>query len=53
MKYLLIALVAIGMIILLFRLFRLVWNEIKKDPIANLVIPAATALLTNLLLWWL
>lgn len=27
--------------------------DIKEDPLRNLAIPAATALLTNLLLWML
>lgn len=34
-------------------LLKLIWKDIKDDPVGNLVAPAATALLTNLLLWWL
>ena len=29
------------------------WKDIKYYPVGNLIVPAATALLTNLLLWWL
>lgn len=34
-------------------LVRLIWKDIKDDPVKNLIVPVATALLTNLLLWWL
>ena len=29
---------------------KIVWPNIKADPVANLILPAATALLTSLLL---
>lgn len=34
----------------LWLLKKFVWPDIKADPVANLIIPAATALLTSLLL---
>lgn len=34
-------------------LVKFIWKDIKDDPVGNLIVPAATALLTNLLLWWL
>lgn len=32
---------------------KIVWPAIKADPVSNLIMPVATALLTNLLLLWL
>lgn len=43
-------LVSAGIIILIIGALKVVCQEIKRDPIANLVMPAATALLTSLLL---
>ena len=34
-------------------LVKFIWKDIKDDPVGNLIVPAATALLTNLLLWML
>lgn len=34
-------------------LVKFIWKDIKDDPVGNLIVPAATVLLTNLLLWWL
>mgnify|MGYP001629865269 FL=1 len=34
-------------------LVKFIWKDIKDDLVGNLIVPAATALLTNLLLWWL
>lgn len=48
-KYMLL----IGSIALIAGLLKFIWQDIKKDPITNLVMPVATALLTNLLLWLL
>lgn len=46
LKYLVLA----GIIILIVGALKFAWQEIKRDPIANLVVPATTALLTSLLL---
>lgn len=53
MKNLVIAVATFFVCFILFKVLRFVWSEIKRDPVTNLLIPAATALLTNLLLWLL
>lgn len=42
-----LSLIGIGFI---WAIKNIVWPAIKADPVANLIVPVATALLTNLLL---
>ena len=42
-----LSLMGIGLI---WAIKNIVWPAIKADPVANLIVPVATALLTNLLL---
>ena len=42
-----LSLMGIGLI---WAIKNIVWPAIKADPVANLIVPAATALLTSLLL---
>lgn len=50
MKYMVIGILIFGSIVLGWILKNIVWPAIKADPVANLIVPVATALLTNLLL---
>ncbi len=50
MKYVITCIVILVACFPMRRLFKIVWQDIKKDPVSNVVIPAATALLTSLLL---
>ena len=53
MKYMVIGILIFGSIVLGWILKNIVWPAIKADPVSNLIMPVATALLTNLLLLWL
>mgnify|MGYP000175384618 FL=1 len=53
MKYMVIGILIFGSIVLEWILKNIVWPAIKADPVSNLIMPVATALLTNLLLLWL
>ena len=48
-----VAIVALIVIAIGAVLVKFIWKDIKDDPVKNLIVPVATALLTNLLLWWL
>ena len=53
MKFIVIGMLMLGTICLGWVLKKIMWPAIKADPVANLIMPAATALLTSLLLSWL
>lgn len=53
MKYLLLFLIFVFALTIGGKILKIVCSEIKRDPVANLLIPAATALVTSLLLQWL
>lgn len=53
MKKIIISGVIIAICIAGRPIFKIVKEDIKNDPVANLIMPVATSLLTNLLLWWL
>lgn len=48
-----VAIVALIGIAIGATLIKFIWKDIKDDTIKNLIVPVITALLTNLLLWWL
>ena len=50
MKFAVIGILILGAVGFLLLIKKVVWPDIKADPVANLVLPVATALLTNLLL---
>jgi uncharacterized protein with PQ loop repeat len=49
-KYAVAAIVLISAAMICWKFSKIVWEEIKKDPVANLIIPAVTALIISLLL---
>lgn len=50
MKFVVIGTMLLGLVGFSWILKKIVWPAIKADPVANLILPAATALLTSLLL---
>ena len=53
MKFIVIGVLILGAIGFCWVLKKIMWPAIKADPVSNLIAPAATALLTSLLLSWL
>lgn len=53
MRFIVIGALLLGGLAFGVALKKIVWPAIKADPVSNLIMPVATALLTNLLLLWL
>ena len=49
MKYMVIGILIFGSIVLGWILKNIVWPAIKADPVSNLIMPVATALLSSTL----
>ena len=50
MKFLIFSAAGIVVLIIIVKIMRIVIEDIRDDPVSNLIIPAATAILANVLL---
>lgn len=50
MKYVIFIVSGIALVVFVLKTMKIIVSDIKRDPVANLIIPVITALITSLLL---